>query len=78
MSAAILKNSRAIKAAFMKRSSPTSDVDSSSGTTKNTIESNNNDFVVVDTNNGGEAALEDECDDELFLRLRREALQVAE
>ena len=73
---AIIKNTRSIKA-FMKRSS-TSDVDSFSGTTKNTIESNNNDFVVVDTNNGGEAALEDECDDELFLRLRREALQVAE
>ena len=73
----IIKNSRAIKA-FMKRSS-TSDVDSSSGTTKNTIETNNNsDFVVVDSTNGGDTALEEECDDELFLRLRREALQVAE
>ena len=73
---AIMKNFRVIKA-FTKRTS--SDVDGSSfRTTKNAIETNNNDYVVVDTNNGGGAAIEEECDDELFLRLRREALQVAE
>lgn len=60
--------------------------DSGSGTTKKTVETtsssttsnHNNDYVVVDTSNGGAATMEEECNDELFLRLRSEALQVVE
>eukprot|EP00984_Skeletonema_dohrnii_P026465 scaffold15831_cov78-Skeletonema_dohrnii-CCMP3373.AAC.2 len=62
--------------ALMKQRSASSD--GSSGTTKKTVETNN-DYVVVDTSNGGGAAMmEEDRGDELFLRLRREALEVAE
>lgn len=80
----MIKSSLVMKA-FMNRSSSSSG-DSGSGTTKKTVEtsssitSNNNDYAVVDTSNGGRAAaVEAECsNDELFLRLRSEALQVVE
>ncbi len=63
---------------FMKRSTASSS-DGSVGTTKKTFETNNNEYVVIDTHNGGGGVgLKEEYDDELFLRLRREALQVAE
>eukprot|EP00574_Skeletonema_japonicum_P009275 CAMPEP_0201722784 /NCGR_PEP_ID=MMETSP0593-20130828/7022_1 /ASSEMBLY_ACC=CAM_ASM_000672 /TAXON_ID=267983 /ORGANISM="Skeletonema japonicum, Strain CCMP2506" /LENGTH=629 /DNA_ID=CAMNT_0048213771 /DNA_START=1 /DNA_END=1890 /DNA_ORIENTATION=+ len=74
----MIKKSSFIKT-FMKRSTASSS-DGSVGTTKKTFETNNNtnEYVVVDTHNGGGVGVEKECDDELFLRLRREALQVAE
>ncbi len=68
----MIKKSSLVKA-FTKRS--TSSSDGSDGTTKKAFETTNtNEYVVVD----GESAVKEECDDELFLRLRSEALEVAE
>ena len=74
----MIKKSSFIKT-FMKRSTASSS-DGSVGTTKKTFETNNNtnEYVVVDTHNGVGAVVKGECDDEPFLRLRREALRVAE
>ena len=66
--------------ALVKRSNKD---DVSSRTSKKTIETaastaTNSDYVVVDASNGGGVAVDEEFTDKLLLRLRREALQVAE
>lgn len=70
----MIKKSSLVKA-FTKRSSTSSSEESDGTANKKTFEATNtNEYVVVD----GESAVTEECDDELLLRLRREALEVAE
>ena len=76
-----------VKAFLKRQSSADNATDGNFGTTKKTVESsatsNNNDFVVIDkeNSNGGGGAADNNIqsnDDELFLRLRSEAVQVVE
>lgn len=78
-----MNSSRVIKAFITKRSAGNSGGGGNGiGITKKVVEtsatSSNNDYVVVDKQSSNGRAMEVQSSDELFLRLRSEALQVVE